>query len=130
MEAQDRGLGFDEVVDTLTDLAKAEIAFRNSFPGGKFDLGKFILAAASQYPNLEEVFNDFDTFADQVSDLNAAETAQVYAQVYTNLTPDEQQRSRILRATRFFGAAWTYILDTISNGKNLLEIGKSVIAKD
>lgn len=114
-----------EIIDTCSDLIRAEIDFRNAFPNQKFNLMLFLSAGLKQYPHLEEVFKDFDTFSDELADLSPAEASDAVLQITANVGQESVLRSRLYRVFRFAGSAYVGVYETIRDAEALLQKSKA-----
>lgn len=90
--------GVDEVIDTLGYVVHAAgpNGVRKAIPkkGEKFDLVKFLFAAANEYPEIKEAVEDFSTFWQQLKDIFPEESKQVAAalrQKYPNPDPVQEE---------------------------------------
>lgn len=120
MEVQNK-LGFNEVVDTFIDLIKAEVAFRKTVVNGKFDLGRFLITSAGQFPVIEEGIKDFPTFWAEVKDLLALEAAVAYTRIVEGLTAEEAEKSVILDVVLVLTKTYVYADDAVKTAEQFYQ---------
>lgn len=117
-------LSFDEVVDTLTDIIKAVTGFRKAFQGS-FDLMRFLAWALDAYPNLREVFEDFDTFVAQLKDLTPEEAREAVAQIRAAVPADEVNE-KVLYVLDGLAGTYSYVVDSYLDGRELVDYWRNV----
>lgn len=71
--------GYDEIVDSSVDVIFAARDFHVALKDG-VQVGD-ILVVWKQYPNIQEIINDRQTFAKQFLDLNPDESVAAYAEI-------------------------------------------------
>lgn len=124
--AQVNEFGYDEVVDTFTDLINAVSEFRALFGAGKkFNLMEFLGWAIKNYPNIAEVVNDFGTFWEQLKDITPDEAKAAAAQIKAGIGSDKVNDTITYVIT---GAAVTYsfVFESIEGGKSIVEYWRNV----
>lgn len=120
--------GYDEIVDTVSDMAKAEVKAYDTFKG-KFDLARALTWAIGEYATIKEAYEDFATFEQQVKDLSADEGMQAIEAISEKLTADEMNRSRIYKLALFGGVGYKNTITVIDLGEQQLALGRDIFAK-
>ena len=92
--------GYDEVVDTLGWFVHAvgPDGIRDAIPpkGTKFDLVRFLFAAANEYPKIKEAVEDAATFWAELKDLFPTESKAVVDALRSRFpSPDKVQEEVI-----------------------------------
>ena len=124
----ENNFGYDEVVDTVTDLVKAEVKAYSVFKG-KIDLAKVITWALGEYPNIKEAVEDWPVFEQQVTDLFADEGLQALEAISRNLSDAEKDQSRLYKLAVFGAVGYKNTITVIELGKQQLELGAAIFAK-
>lgn len=117
-------LSYDEVVDTLTDIIKAVTGFRKAFQGS-FDLMRFLAWALDAYPNLREVFEDFDTFLAQLKDLTPEEAQEAVEAIRGAVEPDAVN-DRVLYVLQGLAGTYGYVEGTYTGARALVDYWKGI----
>ena len=117
-------LGFDEIVDTLSDLIIAITGFRGLF-GGKFNLMSFLAWAISEYPRIKEAVDDFDTFWSQVKDLDSEEAKAVAAAIRAKV-PADAVNEKVLNVITGLALSYSFVDGTVKGGENLFNYWKNI----
>lgn len=128
----DNKFGIDEVVDTLIDACKAEVASVDAIGGPEnfaTKLPQIISFALNNYPRVKEAIDDWNTFRAELLDLQPIEAAVVPQRVAAGLTEEEKGKSRIYRAVTTAAQAYVWVMDSVERGKYLSELGKWVIGQ-
>ena len=125
---QENKYGFAEVVDTVTDLAKAEVKSYEIFKG-KFDVVKVITWALGEYPTIKEAYEDWPVFEQEVTDLMADEGMQAIQAISEKLSEEEKTKSRIYKLAVFSAVGYKNTTTVIELGKEQLALGAAIFAK-
>lgn len=125
IKVQDQELGFDEVVDTLSDaIAFIDLVEKQLDDG--FQVTDLI-TIAMQYQGLLEIYNDRKLFAAQFIDLSAEEAKQVVEQVAERTGKDEGiVREKAIQALRISARAYGLIDYLLKEGKVILAEAKAL----
>jgi hypothetical protein len=120
--------GYDEIVDTVSDMAKAEVKAYDTFKG-KFDLARALTWAIGEYATIKEAYEDFETFEAQIKDLFADEGMEAIAAIGSKLTEDEKGRSRLYKIALFAAFGYKNTTTVIELGEQQLALGRSIFEK-
>lgn len=125
---QENKFGYDEIVDTVSDMAKAEVKAYDTFKG-KFDLARALTWAIGEYATIKEAYEDFGVFEQEVKDLLADEGMQAIQAISEKLTADEKSRSRIYKIAVFSAFGYKNTITVIELGEQQLSLGRAIFAK-
>jgi hypothetical protein len=111
--------GVSEIVDTLADVCRAEVDGQklvgNIKQGNAISkIGAVLEVGMKNYPRVEEVVRDFDTFKAEILDLSVAEAGTLHPELEKVLEEDVKEKSRIFRFIRLLGNAY-------GKGRDLVE---------
>jgi uncharacterized protein YerC len=122
-----KNLGFEEVVDTLSDAIRLFDRVDNVLADGIQFMDAMVIL--SEFPTLQELYNDRKLFSAELRDLNADESSNVYEQVAANTgTAKGKVATRAKAALDFAADAYALVEDTIVRGKRILEKAKAIVA--
>lgn len=114
--------GVVEFTDTLGDIveAAAEDGLRSAFDGN-FEILKFLIEAADEYPNIKEMIDDIPTFALEAGDLQPEEKDEVMTGLRARFPNPDPVQAKILEFydTAGFGFVWI-VRDVIGGGRELV----------
>lgn len=126
-KAMENTRGFAEIVDTVTDAIKMELAAVEAFQG-KFETVKVITWAFNNYPNVKEAFDDWPVFEAEIKDLFAEEGIEALEAIGRNLSEEEKEKSRLYKVVSFAAVGYKNTLDVIELGKQQLALGAAIFA--
>lgn len=120
--------GYQEVIDTIVDMSKAETKAYGIFKG-KFELTKALTWAIGEYATIKEAFDDFGTFEKEIRDLTPAESLEAIGAISSQLSDEQKQSSRIFKAALFAAIGYQNTTAVIEMGKNQLALGADIFSK-
>lgn len=121
--ASENKFGFAEVVDTFSDVINAVTAFIATVSGG-FNLLKFLQFALAEYPNLQEVVEDFDTFLKELADLTPQEALDAVGQI--DARTDGPVADGIVNVLKVAAVSYDYIDKTLNGARRILQMVKDL----
>jgi uncharacterized protein YerC len=122
-----KNLGIAEVVDTLSDAIRLFDRVDNVLADGIQFMDAMVIL--SEFPTLQELYNDRKLFLSELKDLSAEESTQVYEQVAANTGAHKSKIAARAKAALDFAAdAYALVDDTIVRGKRIFEKAKLVVA--
>lgn len=114
--------GFDEVIDTLSDLTKAasESGIRKAFEEGSFNLMVFLFKAAELYPTIKEAVDDFGTFWQEIKDLTPQESLSVIAGIKANIPNPDPAQAKVISVLQNLALTHKYVQSDVYEGAKAL----------
>lgn len=111
--------GYAEVVDTLSDLINAIVAFLAAIKG-KFNLVNFLQFAIAEYSTIQEAVEDFGTFVQELKDLTAQEALNAVAEIEAK-TDDHPVANTIVNVLKTGAITYDYIDKTLRGGRGVYD---------
>lgn len=122
-----KNLGIEEVVDTLSDAIRLFDRVDSVLADGIQFMDAMVIL--SEFPTLQELYNDRKLFLAELKDLSAEESTLVYEQVAANTGAQKGKIAARAKAALDFAAdAYALVDDTIVRGKRIFEKAKMVVA--
>jgi len=122
-----KNLGIAEVVDTLSDAIRLFDRVAGVLTDGVQFMDAMVIL--SEFPTLQELYNDRKLFLSELRDLSAEESTEVYNQVAANTGSSKSKIAERAKAALDFAAdAYALVDDTIVRGKRIFEKAKLVVA--
>lgn len=122
-----KNLGIEEVVDTLSDAIRLFDRVDTVLADGIQFMDAMVIL--SEFPTLQELYNDRKLFLAELKDLSAEESTLVYEQVAANTGAHKGKIAARAKAALDFAAdAYALVDDTIVRGKRIFEKAKMVVA--
>lgn len=125
---EENKFGYDEIVDTISDLIDAEVKAYEIFKD-KFDIAKALTWAIGEYATIKEAFDDFAVFEAQMKDLFADEGMRAIEAIAQNLTEAQRNKSRLYKLALFSATGYRNTITIIELGREQLALGAAIFAK-